>query len=361
MQAYEAALAGGANAPPEIGSSRSKPGTIDALAVVYYRSANWSGLDRETQKSRRRIIERFRAQHGAKRVALLQRDHIEKMLAKIEKPAAKFRWLKAIRGLMKSAVPGMRKDNPADGTTGVRPKTEPHHTGMDQRSSNIAHWPLGTQQRLVLEFALETASRRCEMVRLGPQHVKDRRIRIERAKGSRNVKILVTPELQAACDAMQKGHLTYIATAWGKPRSRHGPGNDFARCTTVAGLPARCRLHGLNKASMTRLAESGTTTYELMAISGHKTLSQVALYTEEADRKKLANAGMAERLRGVTRRTPSLQTLPPRRHKPSANSLKLRDLKNGVRFHPRTRKGPIFEQPLRFPTCEAYPQRTVYK
>ena len=35
-----------------------------------------------------------------------------------------------------------------------------------------------------------------------------------------------------------------------------------------------------------------------MAISGHKTLSQVALYTEEADRKKLANAGMAKRLHG---------------------------------------------------------------
>jgi hypothetical protein len=45
----------------------------------------------------------------------------------------------------------------------------------------------------------------------------------------------------------------------------------------MAGLPARGRLHGLKKASMTPLAHAGT---ELMAISGHKTLSQVERYTE---------------------------------------------------------------------------------
>jgi integrase len=45
------------------------------------------------------------------------------------------------------------------------------------------------QQRFVMEFALETASRRCEVIRLGPQHVKDGRIRIERAKGSKDVDI----------------------------------------------------------------------------------------------------------------------------------------------------------------------------
>jgi hypothetical protein len=40
-----------------------------------------------------------------------------------------------------------------------------------------------------MEFAPETASRRCEIVRLGPPHVKDGQIRIERAKGSKDVDI----------------------------------------------------------------------------------------------------------------------------------------------------------------------------
>jgi hypothetical protein len=36
-------------------------------------------------------------------------------------------------------------------------------------------------------------------------------------------------------------------------------------------------------------------THELMAISGHRTLSEVQRYTDEADRKRLATSGMAKR------------------------------------------------------------------
>jgi hypothetical protein len=59
---------------------------------------------------------------------------------------------------------------------------------------------------LVLEFALETASRRCEIVRLGPQHVKKGRIRVE-SKGSKDVDILLTPELKVAIDTMPKAQI----------------------------------------------------------------------------------------------------------------------------------------------------------
>jgi hypothetical protein len=46
-------------------------------------------------------------------------------------------------------------------------------------------------------------------------------------------------------------------------------------------------------------ANAGNATHELMAISGHKTLSQVAHDTKEADRKRRANSGTAKRLRGA--------------------------------------------------------------
>ena len=96
------------------------------------------------------------------------------MLGKIEKPSAKRHWLKAIRRLLRSAVPTMRKDDPTAGIANIKlPKTKGHHTWTDDEIAQYrAHWPLGTQQRLVMEFALETASRRSEVVRLGPQHVR---------------------------------------------------------------------------------------------------------------------------------------------------------------------------------------------
>jgi site-specific recombinase XerC len=298
MAAYQAALAAMPN-PVEIGASKTKPGTVDALVVAYYKTAEWNTLDPETQKTRKRIIEKFRVAHGGKRVALLHGDHIEIMMAGIPNVYGRRHWLKAIRGLLKAAVPTMRKDDPTKGIAMPKlPKSKGHHTWTDDEIQQYRdYWKLGTQQRLVMEFALEAVSRRCEVVRLGPQHVKNGRIRIERAKGSKDVDILLTPELQAACEAMPKVHMTYIVTAYGKPRSVAGLGNDFARWATDAGLPKRCRLHGLKKGGMRRLAEAGNTTHELMGISGHKTLSQVQLYTEDADRKKLADSGMAKKLR----------------------------------------------------------------
>jgi hypothetical protein len=79
---------------------------------------------------------------------------------------------------MRIAVPTMRKDNPTEGIPGIKLlKSKGHHTWTDSEIAQYRnYWPLGTQQRLVMEFALETASRRGEVVRFGPQHVKNGRI-----------------------------------------------------------------------------------------------------------------------------------------------------------------------------------------
>jgi hypothetical protein len=191
MAAYAMALA--VMCESEVGASRTLPGTINALAVDYYRSDKWNNqLQEDTRKTRRRIIESFRAKHGDKRVALLRREHIEKMLAQISKPSAKRHWFKAIRGLLRFAVPTMLKADPTEGIASIKlPKTKGHHNWTDDEVAQYrAYWPLGTQQRLVMEFALETASRRGEVVRLGPQHVRNGRIRIERTHGSDDVDIL---------------------------------------------------------------------------------------------------------------------------------------------------------------------------
>jgi integrase len=302
MAAYARALAAMPD-QPEIGASRTSPGSINALVVDYYQSTEWNDLSEDTRKTRRRIVERFRVKHGDKRVDLLRREHIEQMLAQIAKRSIRRHWLKAIRALLRFAVPTMLKVDPTEGIASVKLlKTKGHHTWTDEEIAQYrTHWPLGTQQRLVMEFALETASRRGEVVKLGPQHVKKGRIRIERTHGSDDVDIPISPELEAACNAMPKSHMTYIVTAYGKPRSKYGLGNDFAKWATEAGLPARCRLHGLKKGGMRRRAEAGNTPHELMAFSGHRTISQVQHYTEAADKRRLADSGaakMRERTKG---------------------------------------------------------------
>jgi hypothetical protein len=44
---------------------------------------------------------------------------------------------------------------------------------------------------------------------------------------------------------------------------------------------------------MRRLAEAGKTEKQIMAVSGHKTMKEVARYTEAADQKRLAKDAMS--------------------------------------------------------------------
>ena len=142
--------------------------------------------------------------------------------------------------------------NPAEDIKQVRlPKSKGHHSWTDDQIATYrTYWKLGTKQRLVFEFALETVSRRGEVVRLGPQHCYigekgERRIRIERTHGSGDVDIQISDALAAAIDAMPLPApingvipLTFLHnTIDGSMRSKKALGNDFAGWVKAAGLP----------------------------------------------------------------------------------------------------------------------------
>jgi ribosomal protein L14E/L6E/L27E len=61
-----------------------------------------------------------------------------------------------------------------------------------------------------------------------------------------------------------------------------------------------------------------------MAISGHKTLTEVQRYTVEADRKILADRGMAKKRRGQSENADVTNMAPPL-HKHGAKSLNQKD------------------------------------
>jgi len=297
---YKLALGTVPDRPHEIGAARTVTGSIGAVVVTFYKSEAWSNLTPASQATFRPVIEKFRARHGSKRVAVLQPAHIAHMLAAVPKLSARDKMLKAIRLLMTFAIPSLRKDDPTAGISITLPKTKGHHSWTDEEIAQFrVHWPLGTEARLTMEFALETTSRRSEVARLGPQHIKAGRIKIERCHRSRDVDIRITPALQAAIDAMPKAHLTFLINARGKPYTSDHLAKQFAKWATAAGLPAWCRLHGLKKGGMRRIAERGVTTHELQSISGHKTLAMIQHYTDAVDRSKLADSAYEKLVKGT--------------------------------------------------------------
>ena len=136
MEAYEMAIGGAAL---DIGARRTHPGTINALVVTYFKSAKWEQLSPDTKRMHRRVIERFRAENGDKRVALLHEVHIRKRLDAIPGLSSKRQWLTAIRALLEAAVPTMRADNRPQASLASRFRQAPvTTTGAMRRSSNTA-------------------------------------------------------------------------------------------------------------------------------------------------------------------------------------------------------------------------------
>jgi integrase len=282
--------------PAQIGSSRARPGTISALVVAYYNSAEFKHeLASETRRQRRYIIEQFREQHGDKPLALLQREHIHKMLAKIDRPFAKRNWLKAVRSLMSFAVSvDMRADDPTEGIKLAAPKSDGFQTWSEEHIATYRrHHPLGARSRLALELLLNTVQRRGDVIRMGRQHIRNGVLTVRQNKTGVELKIPVHPDLKVVIDATPSDHLTFLTTATGGPLRPDSFSNWFRKMCDEAGLYG-LSAHGLRKAGCRRLAEAGCTEKQIAAISGHASLNEIARYTKAADQERLARDAMTK-------------------------------------------------------------------
>jgi integrase len=305
-EAYQAALAGAKVAPGRIGAGRTVPGTVDAAIVGLYQSRAFRDLKPISQSTYRYVLEAFRGRHGGKRIALLERRHIEDILAaKSAKPGAQRNLLRMLKVLLTYAVEiGLRSDNPAAGLKikGATGSGGGFHTWTEGEIARFeARHAIGTPARLAFALLLFTAQRRSDVVRMGRQHVRDGVLQVTQSKTGVSLAIPLHPSLAAIIDATPSEHLTFMVMENGRPFKAKGFGRWFrARCDE-AGLPPECAAHGLRKAACRRLAELGGSANVIASISGHKTLREVERYTKAADQARMARAGMAMLSQGEQR------------------------------------------------------------
>ena len=293
MAAYQAALS---DAPVQIGRSRTLPGTVNAAIVGYYGSTQFHKLRPVTQENYRRILQSFRAKHGDKRIALLERKHVKMLIdEKADKPEAARNLLRTLRvSLNHAAEVGMRVDNRALGIRLGRRRGDGYHTWTEQEIAQFeAHHPVGSKARLALALGVYSGQRRTDVVALVRQHIREGVLYITQSKTGTQLAIPVHPDLAAIIEATPIPITnTFLMTSYGKPFTSHGFGAWFrARCDEAA-LPLECAFYGLRKAACRRLAEAGASANVIAAISGHKSLSQVEHYTKQADQARLARTGV---------------------------------------------------------------------
>jgi integrase len=268
---------------------------VAAAVVSYFNSWSFRNLASETRRTRKNILERFREQHGDKRIALLQPEHVKAMLAaKAGTPQAANNLLKTVRALMQHCIlTDLRADDPTHGIRGAKIRTDGYRTWTesDIEAFEAAH-PIGSRARLALVLLLYTAQRRSDIVRMGRQHVRDGALSVRQQKTGRSLEIPVHPALQTILDETRSDHLTFLTTQAGKPFSAAGFTNWFRDRCNEAGLPLGTSAHGLRKAACRRLAEAGCSANLIAAVSGHRSLREVQRYTEAADQARMARSAM---------------------------------------------------------------------
>ena len=186
---------------------------MNAVIVSYYQtSAFKNGLAENSQKMRRAILERFREEHGDKRIALMHKKALQTILDK-KSPAAAANWRKALRGLIDHALSlDMLATDPLAGVKLTPVKSNGHHTWEPEECARYeAHYALGTRERLAYELLLQIGHSRCDIVRMGRQHVRNGVLSLQRQKTKVAFDVTVMPMLQAAIDAMPpNNHMMFL-------------------------------------------------------------------------------------------------------------------------------------------------------
>jgi integrase len=303
MAAHAAAMEARQAMPKQIGAERTLPGSINALTIAYFNSADFHGLAETTRSTYRGILEAFRTEFGNRSAAGLDRRAVAALVnQKAATPAAAGNRLRMIRIVTRFGIAqGWRNDDPTTGVKAPKIRSGGFHTWTEEEIAAFeAKHPVGTRARLALALLLWTAQRRGDVVRMGKQHIKAEWLTVRQQKTGAVVQIPVHTELRVAIDALPNNHLTFLVTENGKPFTAAGFGNWFRDVCRQAGLPDHCAAHGLRKAAARRLAEAGCTAHQIMAITGHKTLREVTRYTEAADRHGLAETAMAKIGRGTS-------------------------------------------------------------
>lgn len=276
-----------------IGIERTKEGSFSALIAVYLRSPAFTGLRDQTRRTYQNDLKRFRQQYGDMSAKTVKRQHVIAMLDDLGGKSEKSlrRMLSILLGLAYDR--GWRTDNPM---VGLRRKRKAHKGFRPWSVEDIGKfeekWQAGSRERLALYLLLCTIQRRSDVVGMGRQHVKEGRIRVVQSKTGTPLWIPIHRKLDAELALVPADQLTFVLTQYGKPFSPAGFTNWFSEKAQTAGCPKGCSPHGLRKAGLSFLAEAGCSAKELMALSGHKSLSEVTLYTEAADQVQLADSAM---------------------------------------------------------------------
>lgn len=149
--------------------------------------------------------------------------------------------------------------------------------------------------RRAIVLALYTGQRRGDLTGLTWAAYDGSTIRLRQGKTHTPLVIPVHPALKAELDAWRKEtqSLLILVNKFGRQwRPSNLSQQIGAAVSAIDGFPSHRNIHGLRKLAAANLAEAGCTLHEIAAITGHKSLGMLQLYTASVDQERLAESAI---------------------------------------------------------------------
>ena len=178
----------------------------------------------------------------------MTRKHVDIIIGKMaNKPGAGIILLKRVRTLVRYALAlGWINRDPTAGARSYRSK-EIHTWNEEEIETFEKRWAEGTRERLAFALLLYTGQRGSDVHRMLWADYTSGSIRVAQQKTATKLTIPVHESLAGLLAKAKRHHPTILATQFKKPFSVKGFGNMMSNAIDEAGLPSRCKPHGLKK------------------------------------------------------------------------------------------------------------------
>jgi integrase len=182
--------------------------------------------------------------------------------------------------------------------TKIRPLPGGHLRAWTIEEAERACAGLPEHLRRVVILARYTGQRRGDLCTMGWSAYDGERIRVVQHKTGTPLVIPAHPVLKAELDQWQRIASTILTNADGRPWNSNLLSYHMPHALAKLGLPDDLNVHGLRKLAAANLADAGCSIHEIASITGHASLSMIALYTKSADQERLATAAIYRLTKG---------------------------------------------------------------
>lgn len=285
-------------------SARYDPHSMAALVIAYRQSPEWRALKPSSQRNYSYYLRDLEVYANTPVAALRRRDLLQtrNAISTTRGNGAANLFIKTAKTVLSWARENeWIEHSPADRIKliegGHFPAWKP-----EEAAKAIAELPEHFARVAIL--ALYTGQRRGDLVRMMWSSYDGRWITLKQEKTGAEVAIPVHPVLQnALAEWKRRATSTHILTSEkGVPWTPNHLTELFGRAVAKIGLRPGLNLHGIRKLAAANLADAGCTAHEIAAVTGHRSLAMVQLYTASAQQRKLAEAAISRLQNGNGKR-----------------------------------------------------------